>query len=176
MKCEDVMMSSDMMGMDFIDEYRTRDSDCYGPVKFRKLSVQYWVLSCSCIVFAITYSYCTKYPMYHTRKKPCLLVRITREDKKAESMDQLPALSISSSEEAETSGNDANLVSPACSGHAGSYEYDDDSDSEESLFDYPYKIVDDLSTYENYDEMVEKDAALIYELQQLNSELQVELE
>jgi hypothetical protein len=36
-----------------------------------------------------------------------------KKDKKAELMDQLPALSISSSEEAETSGNDANLVSPA---------------------------------------------------------------
>jgi hypothetical protein len=88
---------------------------------------------------------------------------------------QLPALSISSSEEAEMSGNDANLVSPACSGHASSYEYDDDSDLEESPFNYPYKIIDDLSNHENYDEMVEEGAALIYELQQLNSELQVEL-
>jgi hypothetical protein len=32
-----------------------------------------------------------------------------------------------------------------------------------------------LSNYENYDEMVEEGAALIYELQQLNSKLQVEL-
>jgi hypothetical protein len=79
MKCEDVMMSSDMMAMDFIDVYGAQDNDCYGPVKFHKLSVQYLLLSCSCIVFAFTYSYCTKYPTYNTRKKPCLFLWITRK-------------------------------------------------------------------------------------------------